>query len=152
MSYWILHIVLNMSNSMESKDEDNENQSESVESNGGLRDEYREHYLDDLQRFREKFEEMGLEVDSEVGEKNLFRWFTYWRKEVRRFASRLNDDSTRHVVRFPNPEEFFKFIHRMHEQESDESLSIDSKGFEPNDRHMDEASRKRRDSFRKEWR
>jgi len=137
---------------MESKDEDNENQSESVESDGNMRDEYREHYLEDLQRFREKFEEMGLELDSEAGEKNLFRWFSLWRKEIRIFAARSSEDSRGHFVRIPNPEEFFKFFRHMHEQESDESLSIDSEGFEPNDRHMDEASKKRRDSFRKEWR
>jgi hypothetical protein len=136
---------------MDGPDDDSTNQNDMIEGQGNGREEFRDEYLDDLEAFREKFEQMGMDVSSESGEKNLFRWFTYWRKEVHRY-SRRNQETGKHVIRFPNAEDFFKFIHHMHHQDSDEPHSIDPQGYHPKDRHMDEESRKRRDSFRKEWR
>ena len=136
---------------MDVQDDDSTNPNDMIEDERYGREEFREDYLDDLEAFRKKFELMGLDVKSESGEKNLYRWFTFWRKEVQRF-SRRSQESGKHVIRFPNPEEFFKFIHHMQQHDSDEAYYVDPQGHQPDDRHMNEDSRKRRDNFRKEWR
>jgi hypothetical protein len=136
---------------MDVQDDDSKNQNDTVENKRSGREEFRDDYLDDLEAFRDKFEQMGFDVTTEEGEKNVFRWFALWRKEARRFSHR-HEEGARHEIRFHGPEDMFKFIQKMHQQETEEAFSVDPQGHQPDDRHMDEDSRKRRDNFRKEWR
>jgi len=140
-------------NSKEEQNGHEHGEEQSNESSVFNREMYREEFVDDFDFFRKRFKEMGCDIDSVEGENKVMEFFKLWRGVIRRTESQQSRKNDVRHFRIRGPEDLEKFMNMMQSSAilDDEPVEIDSKHFKPDQRHMTEDSRERRDRFRKEW-